>query len=59
MCAMFVFFGIVLLMLGIIGEYLGKAILNLNNTPQYIVRTELNVKKASQDSADDHEQDGI
>lgn len=31
-------FGAVLMVLGILGEYLGKAIMILNNTPQYIVR---------------------
>lgn len=35
-------FGAVLMMLGIVGEYLGKAILILNKTPQYIVREKLN-----------------
>lgn len=38
MCAMVFLFGIVLMVLGIIGEYLGKIILILNNTPQYIIR---------------------
>lgn len=42
MCAMFLFFGFVLLMLGIIGEYLGKIMLCINNTPQYIVRETVN-----------------
>ncbi len=45
MCAMFFFFGIVLLMLGIIGEYIGKIILNISGTPQYVVRETLNIKK--------------
>ena len=32
-------------MLGIIGEYIGKLILNINKTPQYVVRETRNVKK--------------
>lgn len=44
MCAMFVFFGIVLVMLGIVGEYIGKIMLNLNKTPQYVVRETVNVE---------------
>lgn len=44
-CLMLVFFGIVLLVLGIIGEYLGKIILSLNHTPQYIVRETINVER--------------
>lgn len=38
MCVMALFFGIVLMVLGIVGEYLGKIILILNKTPQYIIR---------------------
>lgn len=44
-CLMMVFFGIVLLVLGIIGEYLGKIILTLNSTPQYIVRESINIEE--------------
>lgn len=44
MCAMCLFFGFVLLVLGIIGEYLGKIILSINNTPQYIIRETRNIK---------------
>lgn len=44
MCIMTLLFGAVLMVLGVIGEYLGKAILILNNTPQYIVRKELNTE---------------
>lgn len=38
MCAMLVFFGFSFLMLGLMGEYIGKMILNLNKTPQYVIR---------------------
>ena len=37
------FSGLILMVLGIIGEYLGKMILILNRTPQYIVRETINV----------------
>lgn len=40
MCLMTLLFGAVLMGIGIVGEYLGKIILILNNTPQYIVREE-------------------
>ena len=36
MCAMLVLFGITFLILGIVGEYLGKLMLNINKTPQYL-----------------------
>lgn len=44
-CIMTIFFGLVLLSLGIIGEYLGKIILTINHTPQFIVREMVNVEK--------------
>ena len=49
LCIMVVFFGIVLMVLGIVGEYLGKMILILNKTPQYIVRETINEKGNSDD----------
>ena len=53
MCAMLVLFGICFLMLGIIGEYIGKLILNINRTPQYVVRETRNIKEKSNEVADD------
>lgn len=44
MCAMLVLFGFCFLMLGIIGEYIGKLILNINKTPQYVVRETSNIQ---------------
>jgi undecaprenyl-phosphate 4-deoxy-4-formamido-L-arabinose transferase len=38
MCIMALLFGVVLMVLGVVGEYLGKIILILNNTPQFVVR---------------------
>lgn len=49
MCAMFLFFGFVLLVLGIMGEYLGKIMLCINNTPQYIIRETVNINEAKED----------
>lgn len=40
---MLIFFGLVLLVLGIIGEYIGKLVLSVNNAPQYIVREKVNL----------------
>ena len=45
MCAMLIFFGITFLMLGVMGEYIGKMILNQNKTPQYVIRETVNVQK--------------
>lgn len=42
-CIMLFFFGLVLLALGIIGEYLADIVLSINSTPQYIVRETVNL----------------
>lgn len=49
LCVMVVFFGLVLMVLGIVGEYLGKIILILNNTPQFIVRETINSGEAMEE----------
>ena len=41
------------LMLGIIGEYIGRMILSLNKSPQYVVRETLNVQKTAEEGAED------
>ena len=32
-------------MMGIIGEYIGKLILNINKTPQYVIRETRNISQ--------------
>lgn len=34
--------GIIMLMLGLIGEYIGRIYISLNNSPQYVIRDEVN-----------------
>ncbi|MDO4272816.1 MAG: glycosyltransferase family 2 protein [Eubacteriales bacterium] len=53
MCAMLVFFGFSFLMLGIIGEYIGKLILNINKTPQYVIRQTANLDKEKKEETND------
>ena len=48
MCVLFLFFGVTFLMLGIMGEYIGKAILNLNSTPQFIIREKVNIPEKAE-----------
>jgi undecaprenyl-phosphate 4-deoxy-4-formamido-L-arabinose transferase len=43
-CVILVFFGFTLLVLGIIGEYIGELILAINRTPQFIVRDTVNLE---------------
>ncbi len=41
--AMIVFFGgMLMLMLGLIGEYIGRIYISLNNSPQYVIREKIN-----------------
>ena len=45
MCAMLILFGIAFLMLGIMGEYIGKLILTSSKTPQYVIRDIVNEER--------------
>ena len=38
MVAIFFFSGVIMLFLGILGEYIGRMFLGMNNQPQYVVR---------------------
>lgn len=40
--------GIILLMLGMIGEYLGRIYISINNAPQYVIRETINVEEKMQ-----------
>ena len=55
MCAMLVLFGFSFLMLGIIGEYIGKLILNINKTPQYVIRETANLETDEERNEDKQE----
>ena len=44
MCIILIVAGITFLMLGIIGEYVGKLIMTLNRSPLIVVRDTLNVE---------------
>lgn len=42
MAAIVFFGGMVMLMLGLIGEYIGRIYISLNNSPQYVIREKIN-----------------
>lgn len=42
-CIMLFFFGLILLVLGIIGEYIGDIVLTVNGSPQYVIREKVNL----------------
>lgn len=43
MSAIVFFGGMIMVMLGLIGEYIGRIYISLNNSPQYVIRERLNV----------------
>ena len=46
MCAMLLLFGIAFLILGIVGEYVGKTLMTSSRTPQFVIRDALNADRA-------------
>ncbi len=45
MSALVFFGGMLMLMLGLIGEYIGRIYISLNNSPQYVIREKINVEE--------------
>jgi undecaprenyl-phosphate 4-deoxy-4-formamido-L-arabinose transferase len=45
MAAIFFIGGMIMFMLGLTGEYIGRIYISLNNSPQFVVREEINVDK--------------
>lgn len=43
MTAVVIFGGMLMLMLGLIGEYIGRIYISLNNSPQYVIREKINL----------------
>ena len=53
---MLVLFGILFLMIGVIGEYVGKIILNVNRMPQYVIRETCNIEPQKASAGTETEQ---
>ncbi len=45
MSAIVFFGGMIMVMLGMIGEYIGRIYISLNNSPQYVIRERLNIER--------------
>lgn len=45
MSAIVFFGGMIMLMLGLIGEYIGRIYISLNNSPQYVIREKINLEE--------------
>ncbi len=50
MSAIVIFGGMIMLMLGLIGEYIGRIYISLNSAPQYVIRDVVNIDKANEDT---------
>lgn len=45
MTAIVIFGGLIMIMLGMIGEYIGRIYISMNNSPQYVIREKLNCEE--------------
>lgn len=45
MAALVFFGGMIMIMLGLIGEYIGRIYISMNNSPQYVIKERINVKE--------------
>lgn len=45
MAALVFFGGMIMVMLGLVGEYIGRIYISMNNSPQYVIREKINVEK--------------
>jgi undecaprenyl-phosphate 4-deoxy-4-formamido-L-arabinose transferase len=45
MSAVVFFGGMIMIMLGLIGEYIGRIYISMNNSPQYVIRESINIEK--------------
>ena len=43
MAAIVFFGGMIMVMLGLIGEYIGRIYISMNNSPQYVIRERINI----------------
>ncbi len=47
MAALVFFGGMIMIMLGMIGEYIGRIYISLNNSPQYVIREKINLEQTA------------
>ena len=48
MAALVFFGGMIMIMLGLIGEYVGRIYISMNNSPQYVIRERMNMGEEKQ-----------
>lgn len=55
MAATVFFGGMIMLMLGLVGEYIGRIYISLNNSPQYVIRERINFEEERKEKHDPKE----
>lgn len=50
LCVILIFFGVTLICIGVLGEYVGRTFLCVNNSPQYVVRETYNIEEESEET---------
>ena len=50
--------GMIMMMLGIIGEYIGRIYICINNSPQYVIRRTINIEKPQDEKSCDNKHNG-
>ena len=53
MAALVFFGGMIMIMLGLIGEYIGRIYISPNNSPQYVIRERVNIETEKKSGLDD------
>lgn len=53
MAALLFFFGVIMLFLGLIGEYVGRMYICINNAPQYAIRDMKNIEREPEEKTDE------
>ena len=46
--------GIIMMMLGIIGEYIGRIYISINNSPQYVIKEMINMEKGEENGKEEN-----
>ena len=54
MAALLLIGGMIMFMLGLIGEYIGRIYICINNSPQYVIRSVLNAREEKTSSSDEN-----
>ena len=52
MAALSFFCGMIMLLLGFVGEYIGRIYISINNSPQYVIKEYIDLEKMHKETED-------